>query len=394
MKKIDDKDGGAPLAPKAEIEWQSERDTRIVLVDSSNQPAIIIQASQDFEAYEAGLQTGASIATAARLGSMLQAAPSVLAAGEASGKQLMEVVVNGNLVRAADGNGYRAFTMGPKGVKEHARLFESERLQNVLNAGAVWQVASVIVAQKHLADISRKLDTIAKGVRSLSNFINDQRRARIEAAYRYLEQARSTLEAGEISSSVRTELESCERNLLETETHLHKEIKGGLATAVQDEERIGTDDLAMGIARKIRDQEALLRDLALCIRTRICAWHVLSLFPGEPRLKEARRIDLQRTIRDFAALSPAFENAIKREIANMSSFFNPESTLKRRRDALEKQAGDTMLKIKNTHMAADRMIDDTNELLIRHDAPVRMLLQYRDGVLVGVSQGTCAASPA
>jgi len=386
MKNTDDQVGHDVPVLEAKTEVQFEPDTRIVLADSSNKPAITIQASQDFEAYEAGRKDGSLSALASRLGSMLQAAPSVLAAGEASGKQLMEVVVNGDLVRAADGNGFRAFTIGSKGVKEHARLFDSERLQNVLNAGAVWQVASVIVAQKHLADISRKLDTIAEGVRSLSNFMNDQRRSRIEAAYRYLEQARSTLDAGEISSSIRTELERCERDLLETETHLHKEILQKFATAVKDEETIGTSDLAMGISRKIRSQEALLRELALCIRTRICAWHVLSLFPGEPKLKEARRADLQRAISDYAALSPAFENAINGDIRNMSSFFNLESTLKRRRDALEKQAGDTVLKIGNTRVAADRMICDTSELLTRHDAPVRILLQYKDGVLEGMRQ--------
>jgi len=394
MKNIDDQDGVDSPALETNAKAPCDPDNRIVLADSSNQAAITIKASDDFDAYDAGLHHGASSATAGRLGSMLQAAPSVLVAGEASGKQLMEVMVNGNLVRAADGNGFRAFAMGPKGVKEHARVFESERLQNVINAGAVWQVASVIVAQKHLADISKKLDTIAKGVRSLSSFMNDQRRAVIEAAYRYLEQARSTLEAGEIPSSVRTELERCERDLLQTETHLHKEILGGLSTGVQHEETIGTEELAMGISRKIRDQEILLRDLALCIRTRICAWHVLSLFPGEPKLKEARRSDLERAIRDFAALSPAFENAVRREIGNMSSFFNAESTLKRRRDALEKQATDTVLKIRNTHVAADRMIGETRELMIRHDAPVRILFQYRDGVLDGVREAPCTASPA
>ena len=310
----------------------------------------------------------------------------MLAAGEASGKQLMEVVVNGNLVRAADGNGFRAMAMGPKGVKEHARLFDPERLQNILNAGAIWQVASVIVAQKHLVDISKKLDLIAKGVAGLSNFVNDQRRSQIEAAYRYLEQARVTLEAGEFPSSIRMELEHCERDLLAIETHLHKEIKRSLATSVQHAEMIGTEDLAMGISRKIREQEVLLRDLAVCVRTRICAWHVLALFPGEPKLKEARRGDIQKAVRDFAAVSPAFDNAISREIMNMSSRVNLESTLERRRAALKKQAGETVLKIQNTHTAADGMIGDTHALLIRHDTPVRILLQYRDGVLEGASQ--------
>jgi len=371
---------------EAQSDGQLEHDTKIVIADQLNQPAITIRASRDFAAYEAGQEKGAAGGTAGQLGTMLQAAPSLLAAGEVHGKQLMEVVVNGNLVRAADGNGFRAYTMGAKGVREQARLFQPKKLQNIVNAGAVWQVASVIVAQKHLADISKKLTAIAEGVKGLSNFMDDQRRSQIEGAYRYLDQARTAIEAGEIPPSVRTELEHCERDLLSIETHLHKEIMRGIATVVQDEETFGTEALAMGISRKIRKQEALLRDLALCIRTRICAWHVLVLFPGEPKLKEARRRDLQQAVKDFAALSPTFDKALRREIQNIDSTFNLESTLKRRRDALTKQVQDTCLKIENTHGAADRLIGDTEALLIRHDAPVRLLLQYTDGVFEGVSQ--------
>jgi hypothetical protein len=375
------------LPSDSESRAQGEHDTKIVVTDHFNQPAITIQASQDFAAYEAGQNKASLGGAAGRLGSMLHAAPSLLAAGEVHGKQLMEVVVNGNLVRAADGNGFRAYTMGAKGVREQARLFTPEKLQNIVNAGAVWQVASVIVAQKHLADINKKLTAIADGVKGLSNFMDDHRRSQIEGAYRYLDQARTAIEAGEIPSNARAELEHCERDLLSIETHLHKEILRGIATTVPHEETIGTEDLAMGISRKIRKQEALLRDLALCIRTRICAWHVLVLFPGEPQLKEARRRDLQRAIKDFADLSPAFDKALRREIQNINSTFNLESTLKRRRDGLTKQVADTVLKIENTHAAAERLIGETDALLIRHDAPVRLLLQYTDGVLEGVSPG-------
>lgn len=386
MNRKDEQDHLATHVPEVAGESHSVEDSHIVIADYSGQHAITIRASRDSEAYSAGKQDHSSAAIAARLGGMLQAAPSLLAAGEAGSKQLMEVVINGDLVRAADGNGFRALAIGPKGVKEHARLFEPERLQNVLNAGAVWQVASVIVAQKHLADISRKLDEINKGVKGLSSFLNDMRTSSIEAAYDYLGQARTALEAGEMPISVRTELESCERDLLTLQKHLHREIMRKLETSVQHEETIGTDELAMGISRKIREQEALLRELALCIRTRICAWHVLALFPGEPKLKEARRDNLQHAVTDFETLAPAFEHAIIREIDNMRSRFNLESTLERRREALKKQARDTVLKIRNTHSAADRMIGDTNALLVRHDAPIRVLLQYKGGVLEGARQ--------
>lgn len=382
MKKSDKKKAPRRHGSKAHGDASFAEGSRIVVADTSGRAAITIRPSQDFEAYDLGRKNGFLDSTVGRLGSTLQAAPSLFAASEAGSRQLMEVVVNGDLVRAADGNGFRAIAMGPKGIKEHARLFEPERLQNVLNAGAVWQVASVIVAQKHLADISKKLDIIAKGVNSLSSFLNDQRRAQIEAAYGYLEQAQTTLANGEIPLSVRVELESCERDLLTIQTHLFKEIRSDLATRIQ-QDKIGTEEWARGVSRKIRKHEALLTDLALCIRTRICAWHVLSLFPGEPMLKEARRSALRRTIQDYTDLSAEFDGNIAREIGDIDSYFNFGSTLERRREALKTQAGDTVTKIRNTGAAAERMIGDITALLALHDAPARILLQFRDGIFEG-----------
>ena len=66
----------------------------------------------------------------------------------------MEVVINGDLVQASDGDGLRAFAMESGHIKEHARLFDVQKLQNAINAAAIWQVASVVVAQKHLANAS------------------------------------------------------------------------------------------------------------------------------------------------------------------------------------------------------------------------------------------------
>ena len=51
--------------------------------------------------------TGSSLP--GRLNAALQAVPSVIAQQAQSGKLIMEVVINGELVRAASGEGYRAF---------------------------------------------------------------------------------------------------------------------------------------------------------------------------------------------------------------------------------------------------------------------------------------------
>lgn len=123
-----------------------ESPSKIVFGESPSEPVVTIERVSSNVAYEVAKPIEAKGGIVGRLSALVQAVPSVLVAAQTNGRQLMEVVVNGDLVRAADGNGLRGFAMGPGGIQEHARLFEVGNLQNLVNAAAVWQVASVLVA--------------------------------------------------------------------------------------------------------------------------------------------------------------------------------------------------------------------------------------------------------
>jgi hypothetical protein len=358
----------------------------IVIGGNAENGAITVQPSQAFSDYETGKHQDPSGNVLGRLGAALQSVPSLLVAGEAKGKQLYEVVINGQLVRASDGNGLRAFSMGPKGIQEHARLFESGTLQNMINAAAVWQVASVVVAQKHLADISRKLDAITESVSSISRFLDNERQSRIEAAWRYLAQAKSVLSAGETPVSMRIQLEQCEWDLTEIQIHLHKEFRQLLAKPVSHGETVGTEDLARDISGKMTDLEAVLKSLELCLQTRIVAWHVLSLFPGEPALKDVRYRDILQAANDLDTLMPAFDMELERDIGSVDSFFTSGSTLRQRRAALREQAEALSARITAAWSTIDSGIRNAARMLRLHDEPVRLLLQYEDGALTGMRQ--------
>jgi hypothetical protein len=353
-----------------------------------DRPVVTFEASNAQADYNKGRKLDIGSASISRLSALLQAVPSVLVAGEAAGKQLMEVVINGDLVRAADGNGMRAFSMGAKGIVEHARLFEVQQLQAMINCAAIWQIASVVVAQKHLADISAKLDEIKQGITQLSQFLDNQRRARIEAACAYLEQAHQTIQAGELPASMRDQLEDCERDLLEIQIHLQKECRQVLDKEIEHKEMIGTEDLAKDIARKIADHDDLAADLALCIRARTLAWHVLSLYPGEPKLKQVRRQSVQQAIDTFQSFGPAFSKAIEQEIGKVHSRFNFASTLDERRAGLKTSSDGAVHKLGAAHQAGQRNIDNSAKVMLEHDAPSRMLFQFDKGVLVGASQAS------
>lgn len=94
-----------------------------------------------------------------------------MTAAEVANKHIMEVVIHGDLAKAADGNGLRAFSRASNGnFTEHARLYHADSLSNLVNAAAVWQIASVVVAQKHLADINKKLEDLQDGINRISDF--------------------------------------------------------------------------------------------------------------------------------------------------------------------------------------------------------------------------------
>jgi len=381
----------ALISPQSVAQTQApetDHPSQIIIGESPSNPLVTIEAIElSSPAYRQAKRVNHSVGALARLSSLVQAAPAVLVAGEAAGKRLMEVVVNGDLVKAADGNGLLGFTKGASGkIKEHARLFETSNLQNMINAAAIWQIASVVVAQKHLADISQKLDEIKKGVESISRFLDTQRRVRVQSTYEYLGQARMAIEAGELPASVRTELEACERDLLEIQLHLEKEFEAKIKARVEHKEMMGTKDLTADIHTKIDALDLLAQDISTCMRTRIAAWHVLSLYPGEPHLKAARRQSIEQGIKSFQALSPTFRATVDEEIAGVKSFWNFASTLESRKRELEvkcKSVGEALLeKVAQGKLSLERSAG----LLLADSRPTRVFLEWENGVVVGARQ--------
>lgn len=366
-------------SPKKEIP------TRIVIGENPDQPLVTIEALDSPLAYEKAQQLDVRSGPISRLSPLLQAAPSLLVAGETAGKRMMEVVIKGDLVRAADGNGLRAFTMGADGFKQNARLFEVSNLQEVINAAAIWQIASVVVAQKHLADISEKLDEIKDGVQRISQFLDNQRKARIQSTYEYLAQAYHAIQAGELPSSVRNQLESCERDLLEIQNHLEMEFRQKVDKKIEKKEKFGTGDLTADVTAKIVGLNELAGDLALCIKTRIAGWHVLSQFPGEPHLKTARRANIQESIESFQSLGP-YCKAVKQEIAAVDSFWNRSSTLEGRRTTLLSKCDSTMQALLEKGQHSLAAIERCDQLMLADGCPTRILLQFENDSLVGALQ--------
>jgi len=360
---------------------------RIVIGTNSASPLVTIDAVPAINGFEKAKPLDAkSDKSISRLSVLCQAVPSLLVAGEASGKKLMEVVINGDLVRAADGNGLRAFAMNGKSIAEQARLFEVSNLQNMINAAAIWQIASVVVAQKHLADISKKLDEIKAGVQHISQFLENQRKSRVLATYDYLVQVYLAIKGGDLPDSSRINLESCERDLLEIQHHLEMEYRQKVGKKVEHTEVFGTEELTNDIGEKISELEAITGDITLCLKTRIAAWHVLSLFPGDPQLKVARRASIQKSIDSFSGLAPYFDESLRNEIASVNAFWNIGSTLDARKRSLKNKCMSAIESLEINARQSSEHVIYSEHILLEHDKPTRLYLQFQNGELIDARQ--------
>ncbi|PVE42858.1 hypothetical protein [Limnohabitans planktonicus] len=327
-----------------------------------------------------------SLGVASRISALMQAAPSLLVAHSQSGKQLMEVVVNGPLLRAADGNGFRAMTTSGRGINEHARLFETTDLGNLVNATAVWQLASVIVAQKHLADISQKLTELKEAVDAISTFLDEGRRSVIKGTYRYLKQAYEVLTQGELSPAIRGELEACERELLAIQDHLIAECRTQTRAVPKDEDTFGTDSLHKNTVQKYNKLSNIISDLDLCVKTHALNWYVLSLYPGEQSLKVARRKDIEQVLLQFGDLEQAIDKQSQIDLSKFKAFWNSDDTLEGRKNDVSREVKNVQNQLSRTGSSTTSQLTNTKSLLLERDCSTQLIVELFDGQVKQIRQ--------
>ena len=119
-----------------------------------------------------------------RLSPLVSALPLAGVAKHFYSTNYMIVEASGPLSRATKGGGFRAL-IHSNGKLEHARLHDPQ-LGGVMIPAVIWTAASVILAQKHLHDISCKLAEISANISKISEFQQNERLSGIVGDYHYL----------------------------------------------------------------------------------------------------------------------------------------------------------------------------------------------------------------
>lgn len=360
---------------------------QIVIGDNESAPMVRITPLARLTDLESATpireRSGSSVG---RFNALMQAVPSLAVFQEAAGKTLMEVSIRGDLVRAADGVGLRAFAREGGRISENARLFDAEKLEGLIDKMALWQIASVLVAQKHLADINRNLEELKEGVSAISRFLDTQRKARIRATYRWLEQISEAIAAGELPAAARLQLERAESELLEIQEHLTDEYRQIAGKKVEHTEAFGTETLAADIERKLRTLDELAHDLYLTVMTRVAAWHVLSLYPGEPALKLSRRKSIEEAIPALTQMSSSVQQDLLLEIMAMNSFWTSGRTQAARTVRLLSVRQDSIARLELQAQRGHTLLSSSVRALDADETPIRFLVEFKDGKPCGARE--------
>lgn len=256
-----------------------------------------------------------------------QAAPALMTAAEVANKHIMEVVIHGDLAKAADGNGLRAFSRATNGkFTEHARLYNADSLSNLVNAAAVWQIASVIVAQKHLADINRKLEDLQDGVNRISDFQHTERKTRIQAIFDSLKEKIEILtiaspeqRKGILNASI---LSKYDDDLKQIYLHLKADLEKYGLQKVEHKEMFGTADLKVDIEKKVKEVNELAELAFLCLSLRLICCHFMDHLGDMDSIKELIQQRIVQELENLTLLNTQLKESITSEINSMNSWVN------------------------------------------------------------------------
>lgn len=326
-----------------------------------------------------------------RLNPLLQAVPSLATAGEVATGKYMEVVINGPLLKAKGQDGYRLITM-IDGRPSHGTLMDTAKLSTIVNASALLQVASVAVAQKHLADISRKLSEIKASVDRILNFQKNERCAVIKGATRYFEQVAQAVLSGELSESVRHLIEHHEAQLLQVQEHLIVDIRHENQTilSVKDETMFGSKGMEDAILGQQKLLDDLYQQMLLCIRARACGRQLLAAYPGEDRLKETRKQSIEEALEmlvEGGDLLSSTDACMRQKVKSMSAFWNRNVTVNERKLSLLEWNDRLVTAVSQCKEQTARELRTAEAVIAKRFQPVTMLVKIENGQIVA----TCLA---
>ncbi|EOD4120512.1 hypothetical protein ACJQ6Q_002097 [Yersinia enterocolitica] len=347
-----------------------------------NQPALTVSTIPPSELISTEAMQEQDITGISRLSPLLQTLPSLVTSVHVASHQYMEVIINGPLANVNDGPGFRGFSLGEKGIKEHAVLLNPDKLNQLVNAGMLLNVASAVLAQKHLADISKKLTEIVEAVREVSAFQNNARKSEIIGAIQYLQQITPVVLEGQCSPAIRQKLEDIEVQFSALQAHLLTDITaaGDKVSALKDRGLFGSTEITNKIQTQQRILDERIHEWDLAIKVRAQALHLLTHAEGDTTLVKHRQQTIVHNYQQFESVIDKVERQLHQRIQGISALTEQSNTTNANKVLLRKWTTTTLMQqkmaIEEAHLSFAQF---QQGLLAEQPQSARLLVEMQDG---------------
>lgn len=347
-----------------------------------HQPALTVATIPPSESINTGAMQEQDIAGISRLSPLLQTLPSLATSAHVASHQYMEVIINGPLASVKDGPGFRGFSLGEKGIKEHAVLLNPDKLSQLVNAGMLLNVASAVLAQKHLADISKKLTEIVEAVREVSAFQNNARKSEIIGAIQYLQQITPVVLEGQCSPAIRQKLEDIEVQFSALQAHLLTDIAaaGDKVSALKDRGLFGSTEITNKIQTQQKILDERIHEWGLAIKVRAQALHLLTHAEGDTTLVKHRQQTVVHNYQQFESVIDKVERQLHQRIQGISALTEQSNTTNANKVLLRKWTTTTLMQqkmaIEEAHLSFEQF---QQGLLTEQPQSARLLVEMQDG---------------
>ena len=347
-----------------------------------HQPALTVATIPPSENINTGAMQEQDIAGISRLSPLLQTLPSLATSAHVASHQYMEVIINGPLASVKDGPGFRGFSLGEKGIKEHAVLLNPDKLSQLVNAGMLLNVASAVLAQKHLADISKKLTEIVEAVHEVSVFQNNERKADILGAIQYLQQITPVVLEEQCSPAIRQILEDTELEFSKIQIHLQADIiaAGDKISTLEDSGLFSSTEITNKIQNQQKRLDERIHEWDLAMKVRAQALHLLTHAEGNTTLVRLRYKTLADIYQQFERVIENVERQLQQRIQSISALAEQSNTTNANKVLLRKWTTTTLMQQKMTIEEAHLSLGQfQQELLDEQPQSARLLVEMQNG---------------
>ncbi len=358
--------GSSLQASSSSLEIQNEDGGIILSISEINDPKP--------ESWKSVHESGKS--SISRLNPLLSAVPLAAIGGNVATTKYMVVQCAGVLTKVADGEGFRAIVRDGKKIVEQARLFSPEQLTRIVTVGAVWQIASIAVAQKHMHDINEKLQIIDRKIGEIQKFQENERTSKILACRKYFQQIYEDIKQENLSTNSQIGIEFQCQKMQEIEEHLRLEIKAKI-------DEIMGNKFGDEFDRILKQWMKNMLELMVCIETRILGYQLMAIGGQDPNSVDNRlggiRQEIARVEDDVSLLA----NHIVETVSEEASFWGNLGKVEQSLALLQSLGIPDKIGSSLDHVGEEVAI--ARSIVQQRQAPQEIVLKVNEGKIEGFS---------